>query len=158
MESVPWSARDAKAGASTGIMDELKSSCGDQQVFDSPHCPLHFPYLQLPLGEKLIFWAFPEHPAASPRTCCCARDAAHPRQFQLVKVRQARLLPGYLGLVFFSFSFTLGLSTSSADGIFIMFFCEVHMAYKREYLFNCKTWPPVQILMNALSICLHTST
>lgn len=40
---------------------------------------------------------------------------------------------------------------------FLSCFWKVHMAYKREYLFNCKTWPPVLILMSAVSIHLHIS-
>lgn len=69
----------------------------------------------------ILFPSFPEHPATSPQTCWRAGDAAHCRHLQLVKLHQAWLLPQYLGVIFFSFSFVLGLSASSADGIFIMF-------------------------------------
>lgn len=49
----------------------------------------------------IYFLSFPEHAATFPWACWCAWDAAHCRQFQLIKLHQARLLPGYLGVVFF---------------------------------------------------------
>lgn len=115
----------------------------------------HFPHLQLPLGKNSFSEPSRAHCHLILDLLLCQRCC--PDNFSSLKVPQARLLLEYLGVVFFSFSFSLGLSTSSADGISIMFFCKVHMAYKREYLFNCKTWPPVQILMSAGSIRLHTS-
>lgn len=142
MEHAPWYARDAEGRSQCwDAWDEL---VGGVQKCLIPLIAYSIPLTFSCLLGKTHFLSLPEQPATSPRTCWCARDAAHPRQFQLVKVHQAGLLPGYLGVVFFSFSFTLGHSTSSADGIFIMFFVKsiwptresISLILKHDHLFR----------------------
>lgn len=144
VKHAPWSPRDVKGRSQhwdAGWADTFLWSSGNVWF---PSLPTPFPSPSAASWEKRHFLSFPEHPATSPRTYWCARDAAHPRQFQLIKVHQAGLLRGYLGVVFFSFSFALGLSTSSADGIFIMFFAKsiwptresISLIVKHDHLFG----------------------
>ena len=99
----------------------------------------HFAFLAFSCLLGLIhLLSFPEHSATSPRTCWCAWDAAHRGQFQLIKLHQARLLPGTWELYFSHLASFLG-ALLPQQMAFLSCFWKVHMAYKREYLFNCKT-------------------
>lgn len=110
-----------RAGASGGMLNELMGSCRVWEVFDSPQCPLCFPYLHLPLRTN-SFSELPRAPchlALDLLAClgCCPSQAVSAHQ--TLPGEAAARVPG--SCIFFSFSFVFGLSASSADGIFIMF-------------------------------------
>ena len=109
-----------RAGASGRMLDELTGSCRVREVFDSPQCPLCFPHLQLPprTNPSSEFSRALCHLASDLLVCpgCCPS-----RTISAHQTPPGEAVAGYLGVVFFSFSFVFGRSASSADGIFIMF-------------------------------------
>lgn len=146
-----------RAGARAGMLDLLIGSCGLQEVIDSPHCPLHFPHLQLPFGKN----SFSEPPRAPCHLTSDLQVCQRCFPSQTISAHQSppgKASAGVPGSCIFLISLHFGALYFLSRWHFYHAFCEVHMAYKREYLFNCKTWPPVQILMSAVSIHLHRST
>lgn len=146
-----------RAGASTGMLEEPIGSCGIQEVFDSPHCPLCVPHLELPLG-KISFSESPRAPCHLPSDLLVCQRCCPSQTISAHQSPPSKASAEISGSCIFLISLHFGALYFLSRWHFYHVFCEVHMAYKREYLFNCKTWPPVQILMSAVSIHLHVST
>lgn len=126
-----------RAGASGGMLNELMGSCRVWEVFDSPQCPLCFPYLHLPLRTN----SFSELPRAPCRLtldllaclgCCPSRTIS---VHQTLPGEAAARVPG--SCIFSHLASFLG--SLLPQQMAFLCFRKVHMAYKREYLFNCKT-------------------